>query len=128
MCCVLATLLALPACRTWRLAGPALPTGAEPGGVARAVEAASGPDARPVRLTTRRGAAVVLLAPRVERDSVVGTDALARARRAVALADVGRVEAWRVDAGTSLAGVAAGLLITAAAVYAALIFLVSRGT
>lgn len=128
---VLACAAALTACRTWRPAGPAsagAAGAAESAGVAGAVAAASGPEGRPVRLLPSRGAAVVLLAPRVERDSVVGTDARLRARRAVALADVRGVEAWRVGAGTTLAGVAAGALLAAAALYAVVAVLVVQGT
>jgi hypothetical protein len=113
------------ACRTWRPAGPAEPT---PARVATAVAAASGQDADPVRVTTRGGGVVVLLRPRVEPDSVVGTDARERRRRAVALADVARVEAYRVGVVQTGAGVIAGVLVAGLAFFVFALTQLGRGT
>jgi hypothetical protein len=117
---LVAGLASVAGCRTWRPAGPAGVRSPSSDGMARAVAAASGPDAGPVRLITRSGEAVVLLAPSVERDSVVGAEARSGGRRAVALRDVGRVDGWRVSARRTLVAVAVGALAAAATVYAAL--------
>ena len=118
-------------CRTWVAAGPAGPAGAPgapPAPVAEVVAAASGPGAGPVRLTLRGGPAVVLLRPRVERDSVVGTDARDRARRAVAVADVAGVAAYRVGPVQTAAAAVAGAAAVAVVVYAFVVRQVVRGT
>ena len=110
----------LAAGRTGRPAGVGAAGSRGADGVARAVVAASGPEARPVRLTMHRGEAIVLLAPVIERDSVVGAEARSYARRAIALTAVEQVEAWRVSARRTLVGVAAGMLAVAAVAYAVL--------
>jgi hypothetical protein len=94
--------------------------------VAEVVAAASG--SGPVRLTLRGGPAVVLLTPHVERDSVVGTDARDRVRRAVAVADVAAVEAYRVGPVQTAAAVVAGAVAVAVVVYAFVVSQVVRGT
>jgi len=109
-------------------AGPAGAPGAPPAPVAEVVAAASGPGAGPVRLTLRGGPAVVLLRPRVERDSVVGTDARDRARRAVAVADVAGVAAYRVGPVQTAAAAVAGAAAVAVVVYAFVVRQVVRGT
>jgi hypothetical protein len=117
---VLAALAALTVCGTWRRAGVDESGGSGPAAIGRAVAAASGPHGQPVRLTTRGGESVVLRAPRVSADSAVGTEARSGARRAVALADVSDVEAWRVSPRRTLVAVAVGALVAAAVAYAAL--------
>jgi len=114
------------ACRTWVAAAPAGAPGAPPTPVAEVVAAASG--SGPVRLTLRGGPAVVLLTPHVERDSVVGTDARDRARRAVAVADVAGVAAYRVGPVQTAAAVVAGAVAVAVVVYAFVVSQVVRGT
>ena len=114
------------ACRTWVAAAPAGAPGAPPTPVAEVVAAASG--SGPVRLTLRGGPAVVLLTPHVERDSVVGTDARDRVRRAVAVADVAAVEAYRVGPVQTAAAAVAGAAAVAVVVYAFVVRQVVRGT
>ena len=116
------------ACRTWVAAAPAGAPGAPPTPVAEFVAAASESGAGPVRLTLRGGPAVVLLTPHVERDSVVGTDARDRVRRAVAVADVAAVEAYRVGPVQTAAAVVAGAVAVAVVVYAFVVRQVVRGT
>ena len=70
----------------------------------------------------------MLQAVRVERDSVVGTAIEDRSRRAVALADVHRVEAYRIGAGATAGAVVAGVLGALAALYLVTAILVARGT
>lgn len=66
----------------------------------------------------RDGSAVVLNAVQVRDDSVVGFAGAERARRAIARADVARIETRQVSAGRTTLGVIGGVAVLYLVLYA----------
>lgn len=97
--------LVCSACHSWRPA-PAAPDTVGTAPLARA------------RIVKRDGSAVVLNAVQVRDDSVVGFAGAERARRAIARADVARIETRQVSAGRTTLGVIGGVAVLYLVLYA----------